>query len=674
MGSTVPFTVLQPLGGDARHEASLVETARGRFVLKVLRSQVVTPPTFLDHAKSISTLNHAGVRAIRAAGALGDGRRYALVDVVDEPTLATAAPLTVTRALEVGIALADTLSVMHHAGIAVGEFDASDVFIGASTRLDASLSGLDASATPAGDTDQLKRVLLACAPFDPPAQERLARAHTASQVKATLMALQLRHSDTAIPLVTAAQVEVVEPDLCGNQLGAWKLEKIIGEGAMGRVYLGVHNRIGRRAAVKVLKGEHASSAELVHRFIQEAQAVNAIKNEHIVEVYDFGELSHPDGSRLVYCVMELLEGEALAETLNRGPISVQRTAHIGEQLARALAAAHRVGVVHRDVKPENIFLHHKGGDTDFVKVLDFGVAKLLKPIGDLPSTGTLAGIVVGTPEYMAPEQALGGTVDVRSDLYAAGLVLYELLTAIQPFQGDTFGKLVVEITQRPVPPLPARTRLDEAVPRGLANIILKCLQKDPEARFQSGTELAAALEPYARGVVEEPAAPAPLPATSRDEPLVVARSRAPLFVAVTAAAIALGGVGVALWPSSSAPPAVAAETPAPVTPKVAPPAEPPAPSVATLSVTTVPAGATVTRVDTGAVLGRAPFSLPLAQGTALTLAFSLPGYDAERRDVNLSTNTTLTVDLRPTKKEEPKAPKKTPKKATVNGTVDPFDQ
>jgi serine/threonine-protein kinase len=682
MTAASEFTVLQPLGGDARHEASLVDTPSGRFVLKVVRPQVTSSEAFLEQAHAVSTLNHAGVRAIRQAGALGDGRRYALVDVVDEPTLAASAPLTVERALEVGVALADTLSVLHHAGVVVGEFNAGDVFIGASTRLDVSLSGLASGATTASDTAQLKRLVLASAPFDVGASERLTRAATASQVKSVLLELQLRHSDTAVSAQPACpvEVEVVEPDFSGNTLGNWKLEKIIGEGAMGRVYLGTHNRIGRKAAVKVLKAEHASSTELVHRFIQEAQAVNAIKNEHIVEVYDFGELAKPDGARLVYCVMELLEGEALAETLNRGPITVQRTARIGMQLAQALAAAHQVGVIHRDVKPENIFLHLKGDDPDYVKVLDFGVAKLLKPIGDLPSSGTLAGIVVGTPEYMAPEQALGVSVDMRSDLYAVGLVLYELITGVQPFQADTFGKLVVEITQKPVPPMPQTTRLGEVMPRGMASIILKCLQKEPEARFQSGLELARALKPHAEGTADPMKSQSMLTPVPEPELVLPARSRLPMVlvgVVVLGAAVA---VALLLSPWKSAP----AEVPAPVVTPV--PVEPPPTVVAkvgepvaapaTLEVATTPAGATVTRVDTGALLGRTPLKLPTSgdDGT-VTLAFALDGYEAQQREVNLSKSVQLSLDLRPTKKAEPvkPVPKRPGKKASVNGTVNPFD-
>ncbi|MDP3238402.1 MAG: serine/threonine-protein kinase, partial [Myxococcales bacterium] len=170
-------------------------------------------------------------------------------------------------------------------------------------------------------------------------------------------------------------VETMDYDLTGTELGQWQLEKVLGEGAMGKVYLAKHQRIGRIAAVKVLKAEHAKNPDLVQRFIAEATAVNAIRNEHIVEVFDFGEQLQPDGSSLAYCVMELLEGSPLSAVMEQH-FTIARLARIGVQLSKALASAHHIGVVHRDVKPENLYLHRRGDDAEFLKVLDFGIAKL----------------------------------------------------------------------------------------------------------------------------------------------------------------------------------------------------------------------------------------------------------------------------------------------------------
>jgi serine/threonine-protein kinase len=678
-----PLSVLQPLGGDARHEAFLVEGAAGQCVLKVV-TVAVDAQRFVSTTRAVAALAHVGLRKVHDAGLLADGRPFVLTDVVTAPFLPTSLPAA--RALEVSLELASALAALHAAGLVLGTVDASVLLASHPAALDPSLCALAQSgATPDADAralaTTLRQVVREAGPLGDALRFALEGARTTSGLQQALQDLANRAHAPTGPTPPTVVVEVVEPDLSGNLLGSWQLEKVLGEGAMGRVYLATHPRIGRRAAVKVLKAEHATNAELVHRFIQEAQAVNAIKNEHIVEVYDFGELAHPGGV-LVYCVMELLEGEALADTLNRGPISLRRVAHIGVQLGRALNAAHQVGVVHRDVKPENIMLTRRGEDADFVKVLDFGVAKLLKPIGDLPTTGTLAGIVVGTPEYMAPEQALGGSTDLRSDLYAAGLVLYELLTGTQPFHGDSFGKLVVEMTQKPVPKLPAITRLGEAVPRGLAAVIDKLLRKEPEARYQSGTELAEALEPFTRDVL--PPEPPPevadeVPAhelVAAEELAAVRPSRAPLFAAA-AAVLVLLGVGLGLWVTREGTEASAA-SPAAVAPAPAPP------TTVLLEVNSTPLGAQVTRVDTGQVLGVTPLKATVAVAAVTGLTLALDGFEPERRDVNLSTDVSLSVDLKPRqgdvrqgdgaapdkKKGERKKPGK--KKVNNDGTVDPF--
>jgi serine/threonine protein kinase len=279
--------------------------------------------------------------------------------------------------------------------------------------------------------------------------------------------------------------------------GPWQLIKLLGEGSMGRVYLGHHTRIGRDVAVKVLRAEHAKNREVVSRFLQEATAVNAIKNDHIVEVYDYGEdTTWPDMPR-AFCVMELLDGRSLAAELSNGPLPVQRACRIAQQVARALAAAHAHGVVHRDVKPENLFLSNLHGESDYVKVLDFGVAKLCKPLAGMPVSGTVAGAIIGTPDYMAPEQAQGLAHDSLVDIYSLGLVLYEALTGRRPFQAETFGQLVVQICTAPLPAMGDKTPAGETIPKALQQLVSKCLEKEPARRWQSAEELAAALEPFA---------------------------------------------------------------------------------------------------------------------------------------------------------------------------------
>ena len=494
-------------------------------------------------------------------------------------------------------------------------------------------------------------------------------------------------SSRTAPSQSTAVVESMDYDLSGTELGPWHLERVLGEGAMGTVYLAKHQRIGRTAAVKVLKAEHAKNPDLVQRFIAEATAVNAIRNEHIVEVFDFGEQLQPDGSSLAWCVMELLEGKPLSEVMTQH-FTVARTVRLGYQLSNALHAAHQIGVVHRDVKPENMFLARRGDDAEFLKVLDFGIAKLLKPIGDIPQSGTAAGIVIGTPEYMAPEQALGTTTDRRADIYAVGLVLYELIAGVQPFRADTFGKLVVEISSKPPPALPDQNALGEAIHPTLKRIIGRCLEKEPERRFQTADELALALEPFVTGGEIRPLAPTPmptqvaLPAPTIDEPddaLVVRPSKAPMVVAALVG-VALLIAGVVLFMPAEAPavPPVAVEPPKP--PPVAAAPEPSAPTKVWLDVTTTPPGARVTRADSNDELGVTPLRVELPPVESLRLAFALDGHQPETRDVRLSSNASLSIDLTPALKQDvPVAPTKSKgpggkKPVSRDGVVDPFNQ
>jgi serine/threonine-protein kinase len=337
-------------------------------------------------------------------------------------------------------------------------------------------------------------------------------------------------------------------------------------------------------------------------------------------------------------------------------------------------------VVHRDIKPDNIFLQRKSGQDDFVKVLDFGVAKLLKPLGELPKSGTQAGIVIGTPEYMAPEQALGLGTDFHVDVYAVGLVLYEMLTGNQPFQGETFGKLVVEITSRPVPQMGSRAKSGEMLPRALADVVLKCLSKKPEDRYASAEELAVALDPFAHpgriGAVD--------PTLSEQDAIAAMRPHPGRTLLIAALGVAVVGGG-AFWALRPYDPSL--DVPVP---KVAPAplVDPPAlPAKVTLDVDSEPQGAKVTRVDTGEALGVTPFKVELDRAEkSVALRLELEGRQSVERTVSLAANSTLSADLQlapvvtPEKKADADkkvdaAKKKQPeKKAPVSrdGVVDPF--
>ena len=224
--------------------------------------------------------------------------------------------------------------------------------------------------------------------------------------------------------VALANAEGSRSELIGQSVGSYVITSLLGEGGMGKVYLARHSLIGRKAAVKILNPEISSDEESVSRFFTEARLVNDIRHPNIVEITDFGQFSN------YYCiVMELLEGETLAARLKRTRTLDEATAvRIFRQVSSALGAAHEQGMVHRDVKPENIFLRNHPDYPDFVKVLDFGIAKLMggnSAVGHHTKTGT----VIGTPAYMSPEQCLGeASLDLRSDIYSLSVVLYEALT------------------------------------------------------------------------------------------------------------------------------------------------------------------------------------------------------------------------------------------------------
>ncbi|HSM93636.1 MAG TPA: serine/threonine-protein kinase, partial [Anaeromyxobacteraceae bacterium] len=278
------------------------------------------------------------------------------------------------------------------------------------------------------------------------------------------------------------------PDVqVGSTLGSYEVTGLLGEGAMGRVYRARHARLGREVALKVLHPELVARPDVVQRFFREARVVNDIDHEHIVEVSDFVE--QPG---LAYLVMELLDGESLRAIFDRRDRpypGVERIVGILRQVCAALGAAHAKGVVHRDLKPDNVFLVQRDG-ADFVKVLDFGVAKL-HDAGDLSATAT--GMILGTPNYMAPEQALGRDVTAATDVWAAGVVLYEALAGALPFKGASFVELANQIRIRPPAPLPATTPAGEPIPAWLGEVVARCLEKKPSDRFGSMEALGEAL-------------------------------------------------------------------------------------------------------------------------------------------------------------------------------------
>ena len=281
--------------------------------------------------------------------------------------------------------------------------------------------------------------------------------------------------------------------------GKYRVENVLGHGGMGAVVAATHRRLGQRVAIKILYPSSARNPEAVARFLREAQAAAALQSEHVVRILDFGR--HGDG--LPFMVMEHLQGTNLADLLTaRGTLPADEAIHYVMQASEAVAEAHARGIVHRDIKPANLFLTARADGSPLIKVLDFGISKaewLLGLAGYNPDL-TATADTLGTPMYMSPEQVRSTkNVTVRTDIWALGVVLYELLAGVPPFWADSLPALSAKIVADPATPLSQR-RND--LPAGLDAVVLGCLEKDPDRRPASILELARALSPFAPAVTQ----------------------------------------------------------------------------------------------------------------------------------------------------------------------------
>jgi serine/threonine-protein kinase len=481
----------------------------------------------------------------------------------------------------------------------------------------------------------------------------------------------------------------IDPGLVGRRFGSYVVEELIGSGGMGSVWLAVQPEIGKKVAIKFLSPKLSAHDELVQRFFAEARAVNLIQHDNIVDIFDFG---HADG--MSWFVMEWLRGRSLEALLqSEGRLSVGRALDIAMQVADAIAAAHARQIVHRDLKADNIFLVTKSGRDDFVKLLDFGIAKLSDPATGGVSR-TMSGAILGTPGYMSPEQGTGGTVDHRTDIYALGVLVFRMLAGQLPFEGAQHLEILnQQLTQEP----PDLRAFRPDVSPSLAALVRQMLAKMPAERPRLMAEVLARLQdemppdyggpatgPFRRATSSQPmhavtgapttlsgaAGQRPSPSTVAElEAMGVGRFRTVKIVAGLGGVAAVAALAVVLATRASSGPTVARPKPATPTASTATPASvqatpakattaPPAlPSGAfSVLIETDPPGATVLRA--GSSLGTTPARLAFTADPTL-IKLRMAGYGDE--DLEIARDTEHAI-VRMHKSGAPAAVSEPPKK------------
>jgi eukaryotic-like serine/threonine-protein kinase len=452
--------------------------------------------------------------------------------------------------------------------------------------------------------------------------------------------------------------------LINQTIGNYRVVSLLGEGGMGVVYLAQHPVIGRKVAIKLLHTALARDQDIVSRFFNEARAIHMIAHENIVEILDFGQTT--DGQP--YFIMEYLTGESLSDAVGRGAMPADDVTTIGAQMCRALGAAHAKGIVHRDLKPHNVQLVDKGDGALHVKILDFGVAKILASPDGAQSVKTRTGSLMGTPLYMSPEQCKGsGTLDHRTDIYSLGVMLFEMLAGRPPFIAEGVGELFAKhMLEEP----PYLIDCAPTVPPQMAAAIMKSLSKEPRDRFQTMEEFRKALVGEVKlAAVPRPGGTRPLStstgaqtlpprasttlssATSEiDEGLAQPARRRRLIAIVggLAAAVVIGllvlpkGHPKEELPQAAALPAPVATPPPPSVPTLAPPVK----KTVTIRFEADPAGSHLIRKKDDQDLGEVPVEVQLPKGGSTSeYLLRLGGYREVALVADPTSDRTLHVSL-----------------------------
>lgn len=501
-------------------------------------------------------------------------------------------------------------------------------------------------------------------------------------------------------------IDAQDPYIGTTFLDRYKVDSLLGFGGIGMVYRGTHAVIDKKVAIKLLKPEYgdptkAENKEGIERFLREAKITSKVNNQHVIDITDYGQL--PNGA--AFFVMEYLEGSDLASLLEkRQRLFAREIAHIGIQAADGLFAAHQAGIVHRDLKPANIFLIKRGLDANFVKILDFGIAKF--SYEENKSKLTQAGAVFGTPAYISPEQAAGKVVDHRADIYSFGTMLYEMATGQLPFDGPNFMAIMTKhMYNEPVKP---RTLVPD-LPEGLEAIILRCMRKKPDHRYQTMWELKEDLEKLAMGLAPEAitvlkALPPPKEVaaelaqeTGNDlttvkrltpEQIFFARNHKPILVGAGVAAAALVGLAILFV---NAPGPVPLPAPPPLNPVPTEPVDgakvPPQPSSEKIEAPSRDVQVTLDPPDAhifldGQDMGNSPTKFTITEGTKLEIEVRRQGYfsqtvvlDAANPAPVIQLKRDFKQPLRPLPKNsgvKPPVPVPQPRPSGTGGVINPF--